>query len=123
MAIFITLPYVDENFVESHEQAYYEAAWDEFRHTPKTNWGQEFSDGYHALSDYDHQMWEPRYCSDVYKTIPTIVQDQMAEQGVWHDYVRTNNVDEFNQASRDTITCIAETIADTYHNMIGMERA
>lgn len=120
--IFVTLPHVDTEWVEAKEGEYYVCAMDEFRCTPKDYYGETFAEKYEALSDYQHQMWEPHHCTDVFRAIPNCVESCMEEHGVWNCRVGDANVEAFNQASRDAITGIADVIADTYHTMMGIER-
>ena len=120
--IFVILPHVDTEWVEAKEGEYYVEAWNEFNATPKDNYGERFAEKFAELSDYQHQMWEPHYCTDVFRAIPNCVRHNMEEQGVFDCHVTDENVEAFNQASRDAITSIADVIADTYHTMMGIER-
>ena len=121
--IFVHLPYVDDEWAEASEQAYYEAGWNDFRHTAPSNYGDEYAEGYERLTAHQHRMWEPHYCTRVYNAIPDIVRNVMEDNGVFDVQITSDNVDAFNQASRDVCASVADVIADTYHELMGIERA
>ena len=122
MSIFIHLPKIDPEWIAAKENNYYEVAWEEFRYTRKAHWGDAFADGYDALTDYQHEMWEPQYCSQVFTAIPNIVRAQMEEHDLMNEQITSDNVEAFNEASRNAVTSVADVIADTYFQLIGIER-
>ena len=128
MSLYITLPRIDDEFINSDDfkQRVYNDAFEmwcsvDWQKTIYDDANPTFADEYHNMSEKEHKQFAYFYATDAADHIPDAVKENMQEQEMWHRRVNEFNSERYNDAINNAVWAIVDWICHYLCKYLGLE--
>ena len=124
MTLHITLPHINDEYIESVQDEIYNEGWEWFCCAKLNCLSPELEDAFeNKISDADNKHWSMWYAIDVRQLIPAMTKSRFEDDGLWDKHIDSSNVEEYNQAISDAINDVEMALTENACDHFGIRKS